>query len=107
MSLAIAAQLGMKILDSDAGPETQEVIEIAIAAFAVLLFALTLSAFRKTRLRRLLVVSVAFALFAVEVGILQLDDFVFTIGYATDQIVVAVMEFIILLLFFLAVIIKD
>jgi hypothetical protein len=37
--------------------------------FALVLLALSLSAYRRTRLRRLVLVSLAFGLFAVEVGI--------------------------------------
>lgn len=103
MTPLILAQL----LDVDTGFETQELLEVAIAAFAVVLLLVTLSAYRKTRLRRLILVSAAFGLFAVEVGILQLDDFVFAVGYETDQVVVAVMEFAILLLFFMAVVARD
>ncbi len=73
----------------------------------MILLALSLSAYRKTRLRRLLAVSLAFGLFAVEVAMTQLDDFVFALGYQADQIIVAAMEFAILLLFFLAVVMRD
>ena len=95
------------LFDLDQGFETQEGLDFAIAIFALVLLALSLSAYRKTRLRRLLLVSVAFGLFAVEVGIRQLDEFVFAVGFQTEQILVAAMEFIILLLFFLAIVVRD
>jgi len=95
------------LVDVDTSFETQEVLDSAIAIFALVLLALTLSAYRRTHLKRLLLVSGAFGLFAVEVGIRQLDAFVFTLGFQTEQILVAVMEFIILLLFFLAVVVRD
>lgn len=95
------------LVDIDTSFETKEVLDSAIAIFALVLLALTLSAYRRTHLRRLLLVSGAFGLFAVEVGIRQLDAFVFTLGFQTEQILVAVMEFIILLLFFLAVVVRD
>jgi hypothetical protein len=95
------------LVDIDDGFETQEALDVAIAVFALVLLALSLSAYRRTRLRRLLIVSGAFGLFAVEVLIRQLDDFVFELGFQADQIVVAAMEFIILLLFFLAIVVKD
>jgi hypothetical protein len=91
----------------DTGFETQEALDIAIAVFALILLALSLSAYRRTRLRRLLLVSGAFGLFAVEVLIRQLDDFVFNVGSQTEQILVAVMEFAILLLFFVAIVVRD
>jgi hypothetical protein len=95
------------LVDIDAGFETQEILDSAIAIFALVLLALSLSAYKKTHLRRLLLVSAAFGLFAVEVGVRQLDAFVFAVGFQTDQIVVAAMEFVILLLFFLAIVVRD
>ncbi len=92
-------------VDEQLGP--QEALDIAIAIFSLVLLALSLSAYRRTRLRRLLLVSCAFGLFAVEVLIRQLDDFVFNVGFQTAQIVVGVMEFVILLLFFLAIVVRD
>ena len=65
------------LVEVDQGFETQELLDFAIAIFALVLLAVSLSAYRKTRLRRLLLVSVAFGLFAVEVGIRQVDAFVF------------------------------
>jgi hypothetical protein len=104
---AIQAQLISPLVDLGEGFGTQEALDVAIAVFALILLALSLSAYRKTRMRRLLLVSGAFALFAVEVLVRQLDDFVFNVGFQTAQIVVAVMEFIILLLFFLAIVVRD
>jgi hypothetical protein len=104
---ALHSQLISPLVDVDAGFETQEALDVAIAVFALILLALSLSAYRKTRLRRLLLVSCAFGLFAVEVLIRQLDDFVFDVGFQSEQIVVAVMEFVILLLFFLAIVVRD
>jgi len=95
------------LVDIDTGFETQEVLDFAIAIFALILLALSLSAYRKTHLRRLLLVSVAFGLFAVEVAIRQLDAFVFAVGFRTEQIIVGGMEVGILLLFFLAVVVRD
>ncbi|MDA4133820.1 MAG: hypothetical protein OK454_11965 [Thaumarchaeota archaeon] len=106
-SVALHSQLISPLVDIDAGFETQEALDITIAVFALILLALSLSAYRKTRMRRLLLVSGAFGLFAVEVLIRQLDDFVFNVGFQTEQIVVAAMEFVILLLFFLAIVVRD
>jgi len=105
--VAVHSQLISPLLDIDQGFETQEALDVSIAVFALVLLALSLSAYRKTRMRRLLLVSGAFGLFAVEVLVRQLDDFVFNVGFQTAQIVVAVMEFIILLLFFLAIVVRD
>ena len=95
------------LVNYDTGLESREVLEGAVGVFAVILMALSLSAYRKTHLRRLLIVSAAFALFAVEVVARQLDAFVFAVGYQTDQIISTALEVLILLLFFLAVITKN
>lgn len=95
------------LLDLDQGFETTEdVLNVAIAVFALLLLALSVSAYRRTRLRRLLLVSVAFALFAVEVLVRQLDVLVFAVGFQVDEILTTMLEFVILLLFFFAVVSK-
>jgi len=104
---ALHSQLVSPLLDIDEGFATQEGLDVAIAVFALILLALSLSAYRKTRLRRLILVSAAFGLFAVEVLLRQLDDLVFNVGFQTAQIVVAAMEFVILLLFFLAIVVRD
>ena len=104
---ALHSQLISPLLDIDEGFATQETLDVAIAIFALVLLALSLSAYRKTRLRRLLLVSCAFGLFAVDVLVRQLDDFVFNVGFQTAQILVALMEFVILLLFFLAIVVRD
>jgi hypothetical protein len=87
--------------------ETEELLNLGIALFALVLLVLTLSTYRRTHLRRLLLVSAAFGLFAVEVAVRQLDAIVFAVGYQTDQVITAVMEFIVLMLFFLAVVMKN
>ena len=90
----------------DQAAESQELLDFAVGAFAILLLFLTISAYRKTRLRRLLIVSVAFALFAVEVAVRQLDVLAVSIGYQNVEVVTSLLDFLILLLFFLAVVVK-
>lgn len=93
-------------IDMDTTFETEELLNAGIAAFALILLALTLSAYRKTHLRRLLLVSLAFGLFAAEVAIRQVDAFVFAVGLQTEQVIITVMELVVLLLFFLAIVVK-
>lgn len=94
------------LVEFDQGFEAEEFLNIGIAVFALILLALTLSTYQRTHLRRLLLVSAAFGLFAVEVVIRQLDAFVFTVGFQTDQVITTVMELVALLLFFLAIVVK-
>jgi hypothetical protein len=106
MTEQLIVQIISPLLNFDQGLESQEILDAAVGVFALLLFALSLSAYQKTRLRRLLVVSVAFALFAVEVAIRQLDVIVFAVGYQNDLVITTILELLILLLFFIAVVIK-
>jgi len=94
------------LVDFDQRFETEELLNVVIAAFALVLIALSITTYRKTHLSRLLIVSAAFGLFAVEVVIRQLDAFVFAVGFQTEQVIITVMEFVILLLFFLAVVVR-
>jgi len=95
------------LVNLDQGLESEELLDAAVGVFALVLLALSLSAYRKTHLRRLLIVSAAFGLFAVDVVVRQLDAFVFAVGYETDLIVTTILEFLILLLFFIAIVVKD
>ena len=99
--LAGALQLG-----PEQGFGAEELLNAAIAVFALVLLGLSLSAYRKTRLSRLLLVSAAFGLFAVAVGVNQLDFFVLALSEGTERVVTALLDFFILLLFFLAVVRK-
>lgn len=94
------------VLDIDQGFEAEEALNAAIAVFALVLLVLTISTYRRTHLRSLLLVSAAFGLFAVQIAIQQFDAFVFAVGVQTDQIIVAFMELVILLLFFFAVVLR-
>lgn len=106
MILEHLAQIISPLINSDEQLESQEFLDIAVGIFALVLFALSLSAYRKTQLRSLLMVSIAFVLFAVDVAVRQLDSFVFAVGYQTDLIISTVLELLILLLFFLAVVVR-
>ncbi len=90
----------------DRGFETQELLNLFVAVFALVLFAISLTAYQRSSLRRLLFVSSAFGLFAVKVLIQQLAFFIFAFGFQTEQIISTVLDFIILLLFFLALVVN-
>lgn len=90
--------------DQELGAE--ESLNVAIAVFALVLLALSVSAYRKTHLSRMLLVSAAFGLFAVAVVVNQLDLFIFTLGEGAERVITSLLDFVILLLFFLAVVRK-
>jgi hypothetical protein len=86
--------------------EPVEFLNLLVGVFALILLALSLTAYRRTSLRRLLFVSAAFGLFAVEVVVRHLDMFVLSVGPETDVILQTVLDFAILLLFFFALVVE-
>lgn len=86
--------------------EAEEYLNIAVGIFAVLLMLLSLLAYRRSSLSRLLFVSLAFGLFAVEVLIRHLDIFVFGVAPFADQFLSIILDFLILLFFFLALVVE-
>ena len=90
-------------------PEFQalELLNLAVAVFALILLVLSLIAYQKTGMRRMLLVSIAFALFAVKVLIQNADLLMFALGFRADQIISSGLDFAILFLFFLAIVVRS
>jgi hypothetical protein len=86
-------------------PITQA-IKIAIAAFSLLLLALSISAYKKTALRRILYAAIAFGLFAIQMFFDYLEDAVEGFDTAYSDIIFYGMTLAILVLFFLAIVRK-
>jgi hypothetical protein len=86
--------------------ELYESLNIVVALFAFILLAVSLIAYRKTHLRRLLLVSVAFGLFAVQAFIRELDELALVFGSGTEQVIIIVLDLAILLFFFLALVVS-
>jgi len=102
--LSTAAPL---VVSFDEDFEAEELLNFAIGAFSLVLLALSLSAYRRTHLNRLLLVSAAFGLFAVEVVVTQLDFFIVPLSENAEGAITALLDFAILLLFFFAVVRGD
>lgn len=80
-----------------------EVLSLAVGLFALILLAISLASYHKTGLRRMLLISGTFGLFAAKtlfhhVGIIFLNW-----GAQTEDIVFTAMDLLILILFFLAI----
>ena len=86
-------------------PITQA-IQIAIAAFSVLLLALSISAYKKTALRRILYAAVAFGLFAIQMFFDYLEDAIEAFDMAYNDIIFYGITLAILVLFFMAIVRK-
>jgi hypothetical protein len=83
-----------------------QVIKIVIAAFSLLLLGLSLSAYRKTALRRILYASVAFGLFAVQMFYEYLEDAVEAFETPFGDVIFSAITLAILALFFAAIVRK-
>jgi hypothetical protein len=86
-------------------PITQA-IQIAIAAFSLLLLGLSISAYKKTALKRILYAAIAFGLFAIQMFFDYLEDAVEGFDTAYSDIIFFGITLAILVLFFLAIVRK-
>jgi hypothetical protein len=84
-------------------PITQA-IKIAIAAFSVLLLGLSISAYKKTAVKRILYAAVAFGLFAIQMLIDYLEDAVEAFDMPYTDIIFFGITLAILVLFFMAIV---
>jgi hypothetical protein len=87
-------------------PITQA-IQIAIAAFSLLLLGLSISAYRKTALKRILYAAIAFGLFAIQMFFDYLEDAVEGFDTAYSDIIFYGITLAILVFFFLAIVRKQ
>ena len=83
----------------------EQVIKVGIAGLSFFLLALSLSAYRRTRVRRLLYAAAAFGLFAVQTLVEFLEDLL-GVGTSYAPVVTASITLAILVLFFLAIVSK-
>jgi hypothetical protein len=84
-------------------PITQA-IKIAIAAFSVLLLGLSISAYKKTAVKRILYAAVAFGLFAIQMFFDYLEDAVEAFDTPYTDIIFFGITLAILVLFFMAIV---
>ncbi len=94
-------QLEMELYE----PVTQA-IKIAIAAFSILLLGLSISAYKKTALKRTLYAAVAFGLFAIQTFFDYLEDAVKAFDTPYSDIIFFGFTLAILVLFFMAIVRK-
>lgn len=83
---------------------TENLLKIAIGIFSLLLLALSISAYRKTGLKRVIYAAIAFALFAVQLFFEYVEDTVESFEQPYNGMIFYAMTLAILVLFFLAVI---
>jgi len=97
----------MTNLDLDKGQyafSIENLLKIAIGAFSLLLLALSISAYRRTGIRKVIYAVMAFALFAAQLFIDYIQDNIEFIPSQDWDIIFYAMTLAILILFFLALI---
>ena len=97
-------ELGIGVIQSDPYDPIVQIIKIGIAAFSVLLFGLSLSAYKKTALKSVIYAAVAFGLFAAQLLFDYLEDVVQGWQQPYNDVIFYAMTLAILVLFFLAVV---
>ena len=84
-----------------------DIFEFGTGVFAGILFVLSLNAYRNLKTKRLLLVSIAFGIFSVNVMISKLEVFGVTIESSILDLVLAILTFAALALFFMAIVRRD
>ena len=98
--------IGIEEVEVEPYEPITQAIKIAIAAFSLLLLALSISAYKRTALKRILYASIAFGLFAIQMFFDYLEDAVEAFDTAYTDIIFFGITLAILVLFFMAIIRK-
>jgi hypothetical protein len=99
-------ELGIEEIQIEPYEPITQAIKIAIAAFSLLLLGLSISAYKKTGLRRILYAAVAFGLFALQMLIDYLEEAVPAFETPYTDIIFFGITLAILVLFFMAIVRK-
>lgn len=81
-------------------------LEIAIGIFSIILFALAITAYRNTKIKKILFAGAAFGLFAIQLLVDSLEDYVVFLEEQYVDILVPFITLAILILFFIAIVKK-
>jgi hypothetical protein len=91
-------------VDSEPYLPIEQAIKIGIVALSVLLLGLSLSAYRKTALKRIIYAAVAFGLFAVQMFFDYLQDAIPSFEQPYNDVIFLGITLVILVLFFTAIV---
>jgi hypothetical protein len=94
------------LLQSELFEGIERTIQAATGIFSVLLLALSISAYRRTGLKKIIFAAVAFALFAVQLLIESLEDTFEVLDTGYGSVITSAMTLAILVLFFIAIVQK-
>lgn len=84
-----------------------EIFDFGSGIFSFLLFGLSLVAYRNMRMRKILFVSIAFGLFGLRTVVSRFDLFMPEIESSFLEMTLAIMSFVALTLFFIAIVRKE
>ena len=98
--------IGIEDVEVEPYEPITQAIQIAIAAFSLLLLGLSISAYKKTAIKRILYAAVAFGLFAIQMFFDYLEDAVEGFDTAYSDIIFYGITLAILVLFFIAIVRK-
>jgi hypothetical protein len=98
--------IGIEEVEVEPYEPITQAIKIAIAAFSLLLLALSISAYKRTAIKRILYASIAFGLFAIQMFFDYLEDAVEAFDTAYTDIIFFGITLAILVLFFMAIVRK-
>jgi hypothetical protein len=98
--------IGIEQMEVEPYEPIMQAIKIAIAAFSLLLLGLSISAYKKTSLKRLIYAAVAFGLFSIQMFFDYLEDAVPAFDTPYSDIIFFGITLAILVLFFMAIVRK-
>ena len=98
--------IGIEEVEVEPYEPITQAIKIAIAAFSLLLLGLSISAYKKTALKRIIYAAVAFGLFAIQMLFDYLEDAAEGFDTAYSDIIFYGLTLAILVLFFIAIVRK-
>jgi len=81
-------------------------LEIGIGIFSIILFALAITAYRNTGIKKILFAAAAFGLFAIQLIVDPLEDYVDFLEEQAIDIIIPLITLAILILFFVAIVKK-
>ena len=98
--------IGIEEMEVEPYEPITQAIKIAIAAFSLLLLGLSISAYKKTALKRIIYAAIAFGLFAIQMFFDYLEDAAEGFDTAYSDIIFYGITLAILVLFFIAIVRK-
>lgn len=87
--------------------DMEQILSLGIVMFSLLLTGAAVIAYQRTKLRKFMIVSLAFLLYALKEFVEQIDIVFPEIEGGTIDLMVNLLEFLIISLFFIAVAVKE